>query len=334
MYSESTNSLSFGLRELDSPDMNPWIPHNTICWLINNSVLSVSKHVGIHSHLHLPLPSLNKLGVLSLSLAPLLSVRLHVSWLVRSQVCSALWLSIYHLCLCAQSHWSWITEQSFPVNVNMSCVSSAVCGREVAMLVDICWCVSLSLRMICPSLQAPRRIKGMDLIKRYRACGEVSGGVLWLVGFSRLPGCCVWRQQCGGGHPHWHASHLSPAHTLGVACPTLFLTAGLNLIWQGQGQHTGRWIYPQSLSSGPLYLPYFLSWPNGLPTSSSVFKPLWVFYQRPHSVSIPVTVSLTAYQAAPKARQAAFWVVSISFQSPDSYQSQWPWTRDDFQPRA
>lgn len=82
MYSESTNSLSFSLRELDSPDMIPWIPHNTICWLINNSGLSVSRHVWIQSHLHLPRPPLNKLGVLSLSWAPLISVWACVCWLV------------------------------------------------------------------------------------------------------------------------------------------------------------------------------------------------------------------------------------------------------------
>lgn len=61
--SESTHSLSCSLRELDSPGMDPWIPHNTICWLINNSILSVSKHVWIQSHLHLPQPSPNKVGV-------------------------------------------------------------------------------------------------------------------------------------------------------------------------------------------------------------------------------------------------------------------------------
>lgn len=38
-----------------------------------------------------------------------------------------------------------------------------------------CVCVSLSLCMICLFLQAARGIKDMDLIKRYRACGEVSG---------------------------------------------------------------------------------------------------------------------------------------------------------------
>lgn len=54
-------------------------------------------------------------------------------------------------------------------------------------------CACLSLCVICLSLLAARRIKDMDLIKRYRACGEVSGWVLWLVGSGRLPGCCVWR---------------------------------------------------------------------------------------------------------------------------------------------
>lgn len=85
----------------------------------------------------------------------------------------------------------------------------------------------------------------------------------------------------------------------------------------------------------PLRFPNFLtSQPHGLPASRAVFIPLWVFYQSPHSISIPVTAPLATYQAAPIARQAAFWVVSISFQCPDSYQSQRPWTRDDFQPRA
>lgn len=74
MYSESAHSLPFSLRELGSPSMDPWIPHNTICWLINNSILSVSKHVWIQSHLHLPWPSLNKVGVVSLSSARLMSV--------------------------------------------------------------------------------------------------------------------------------------------------------------------------------------------------------------------------------------------------------------------
>ena len=78
----------------------------------------------------------------------------------------------------------------------------------------------------------------------------------------------------------------------------------------------------------------YLSRRNWLTTSTFVFIPIWVFYQSPHSVSIPVTASLSAYQAATIARQPAFWVVSISFQGPDSYQSQRPWTCDDFQPRA
>lgn len=52
MYSESTHRLSFSLRELDSPCMDPWIPHNTSCWLINNSILSVSKRVWVQPHLH------------------------------------------------------------------------------------------------------------------------------------------------------------------------------------------------------------------------------------------------------------------------------------------
>lgn len=57
MYSESAHFLSaFG--DQDSL-MDLWIPHNTICWLINNSILSVCKHVWIQSHLPFPRPSLN-----------------------------------------------------------------------------------------------------------------------------------------------------------------------------------------------------------------------------------------------------------------------------------
>lgn len=88
------------------------------------------------------------------------------------------------------------------------------------------------------------------------------------------------------------------------------------------------------LSSGALYLPYFPSMPNRLNTSYSVLIPLWVFHQRPHSVSIPVTASLSAYQAALKAQRVAFWVVGSSFQDLNSNQIQQPWTRNDFQPRA
>lgn len=74
----------------------------------------------------------------------------------------------------------------------------------------------------------------------------------------------------------------------------------------------------------PLYLPEFLSQPNGLPTSCSVFIPICMFHQRPHPVSVPVTVSCAGYQASPVARRAAFRVISISFQGPGSYQSQGP----------
>lgn len=69
LYVQWVCTLSSSLGDQDSL-VDPWIPHNTICWLINNSILSVCKHVWIQSHLPFPQPPLNSVCcVLELGLA-------------------------------------------------------------------------------------------------------------------------------------------------------------------------------------------------------------------------------------------------------------------------
>lgn len=132
------------------------------------------------------------------------------------------------------------------------------------------------------------------------------------------------------GFLHWHASRRFLPNTWGTVCPTLFLTAGHSLIRQGQGQNTVC-TYTDPPSFGLHYLSeVFASCLDGL---QSCFCPS-LFWQSPHSISISVTGTLTTYQAAPIAWQAAFWVVRIPFRRLDSYQSQRTWTTDNFQPRA
>ena len=162
----------------------------------------MSKHVWIQSHLRLPRPSLNKVGVVSLSLVQLMSAWLCVSLCVlislpRTVLRQLLVLvhhrvstSPVHVCarMRALSRCGLRSIHYFScVLVLCLCVCGSVCVcvcvcvcvwlRKCPSTVGMwmCVCVCLGLCMICLSLQAARRIKGMDLIKRYRACGEVSG---------------------------------------------------------------------------------------------------------------------------------------------------------------
>ena len=69
LYVQGVCTLSFSRGDLESL-VDRWIPHNKICWLINNSILSVCKHVWIQSHLPFPRPTLNSVCcVLELRLA-------------------------------------------------------------------------------------------------------------------------------------------------------------------------------------------------------------------------------------------------------------------------
>lgn len=164
MYSEPAHSLlALGTRTVD-----PWIRHHAICWLINNSILSVCKHVWIQSHPHPPPPSLL---LTKCVLCPWARFSLCLWFyyvligfaLVSSQTAAAL----------VHCWYPWTHTGCKPLWITMSELLLYACDLSLNSWRIVCLCVwghPWSL-----SLQAARRIKGMDLIRRKRACREVNG---------------------------------------------------------------------------------------------------------------------------------------------------------------
>lgn len=93
------------------------------------------------------------------------------------------------------------------------------------------------------SLQAARWIKGMDLIRRNRACREVNGYVLWLVG-SGSSGWEVVRLL------HWHASHSSFPHTWGQCAQHCFSLQAIS--WSDRVKDKTKTVY---LHRSPIFWP-------------------------------------------------------------------------------
>lgn len=134
----------------------------------------------------------------------------------------------------------------------------------------------------------------------------------------------------GGGSgeaPHQHASHLSAAPTWGTVCPAPFLPESHQPNPEGQGQPSAGRIYPCSRVFWPLLDFRVLSHINSLMdclVPVLFLSPLECFIKAHSRFPSPLTASPASYLAALIARQAAFWVVSISFRCPDSYQSRRP----------
>lgn len=147
--------------------VDPWIRHNAICWLINNSILSVCKHVWIQSHPHLP-PSL------------LLTKCVLCPW-ARFSLCLWFYYVLIGFALVSSQAavalvhcwYAWTHTGCRPLWITMSELLLYACDLSLNSWGIVCLCVwghPWSL-----SLQAARRIKGMDLIRRNRACREVNG---------------------------------------------------------------------------------------------------------------------------------------------------------------
>lgn len=129
------------------------------------------------------------------------------------------------------------------------------------------------------------------------------------------------------GSPHQHASHLSAAPTWGTMCPAPFLPEGHQPNPKGQGRPSAARIYPCSRIIWPLLGFRVLSHINSLMdclVPVLFLSPFECFIKAHIRFPSSLTASPASYLAASIARQAAFWVVSISFQCPDSYQSQQP----------
>lgn len=163
MYSELTHSL----LALGTGTVDPWIRHNTICWLINNSILSVCKHVWIQSHPHLP-PSLH---LTKCVLCPWARFSLCL-WFYYVLIGFAL-VSSQAAVAPVHCWYAWTYTGCRPLWITMSELLLYACDLSLNSWGIVClrvWGHPWSL-----SLQAARRIKGMDLIRRNSACREVNG---------------------------------------------------------------------------------------------------------------------------------------------------------------
>lgn len=165
MYSE----LAHRLLALATRTVDPWIRHNTICWLINNSILSVCKHVWIQSHPHLP-PSL------------LLTKCVLCPW-ARFSLCLWFYYVLIGFAL-VSSQTAVALVRCWYTWTHMGCRPLWITMSELLLLLYACDLSLNSWGIVCLrvwghpwslSLQAARRIKGMDLIRRNRACREVNG---------------------------------------------------------------------------------------------------------------------------------------------------------------
>lgn len=164
--------------------VDPWISHNTICWLINNSILSVSEHVWDQSHLHLFWPSLNKVAAVCWAVYFFFCSCLLIGWFelfhrwwqVQSQSVCILALVLVCLCLCvrALSHVGLQSLYFSSVHLSFLCLSMLLARERVVQgwraRARVCDRAYTSSACFSERLW----VKGMDLIQRCKGCWEVS----------------------------------------------------------------------------------------------------------------------------------------------------------------